>query len=632
MDKTVDRLSSEEAVSRLRREVLRAAETTAVAVERVLDLALIVVLVLDVCLELAQIIGQDFLHYDITWTPQAATLALCVITFLGGALAYRRGQFLRITLLTERLPSTVRLTVDAATDTVVLAISLSLVLYCLPVFNSEFSIKIENLPIAEAWGLLPLPVGILAIGLFAVARLFTYQKRAALIGSASGIGLVVAGVMIRDLSSVQASIVLLIAVAIGLALLILGMPVAIVLAAISIIYFQYSAVAPMAIVPESMQDGVSSSVLIAVPFFLVAGFIMIESKLANLLAETLMSIVGRIRHSQLYVIVLSMFVFSGISGSKSADMAAVGGPLLHMAKRDGYDPAEGVAVLSSSAVMGDTIPPSIALLVMSSISTLSAADLFAAGLLPAVLVGLCLVIAIAVYPHHERRVSARPWSNRTVLRGAPIIVIPILLIGGIVGGLATPTEASVLAVIYALLIAFVLYRSLSTAGFRSAFQQAASLSGSVLMLVATATVLSRAIALENVPESIVRLVGDLGGAESKWIFMILTILVLVVMGSVLEGLPAILMFAPILMPTATHLGIDPLQYAIVMILAMGLGAHTPPIGVGAYVACLVGEVKIESATRAIGRYLVFTFAGVLLVALVPSVSLLLPHIFGYTSP
>jgi tripartite ATP-independent transporter DctM subunit len=296
-------------------------------------------------------------------------------------------------------------------------------------------------------------------------------------------------------------------------------------------------------------------------------------------------------------------------------------------KKHRYDAGETAAVLASSAIMGETVPPSIAMLVLASVTSLSIGTLFVAGLLPAAVMAVCLM-ALIYARAGKHRDSPKRYTPREVGRAAidavPALIAPVILVGGIVSGLATPTEVSSTAVIYAILVSVLFYKALSLKGFWSVMVDTSAKAGMVLFITSTASTFSWSLTLAKIPQQIAAMLSILQG--SSWLFMLGTIVTLVLMGALLEGLPALLIFGPLLLPVAPSFGIDQLQYGIVMIIAMGVGAFSPPIGVGMYVTCSICETTMESATRHMLPYLAVLAIGLLLVAFVPWFTLIVPRL------
>jgi tripartite ATP-independent transporter DctM subunit len=374
---------------------------------------------------------------------------------------------------------------------------------------------------------------------------------------------------------------------------------------------------------------VSSFVLLAIPFFIFAALIMERGGISLRLVRLVQACVGHFRGGLLQVMVVSMYIVSGLSGSKSADIAAVGAVMREMLRRQRYSLEQATAVLAASAAMGETVPPSIAMLLLGAVSTLSIGALFVAGVIPAAIVALCLMALIYWQSRHSRAERTPRATLKQLAWAALDSVLPILMIvilfGGIILGIATPTEVSSFAVVYGLVLAVCVYRGLGLRQLVRIAIDCASSSGMILFIIAAASSFSWTLTIAHLPQ---RLVGLLTGAhQGPWLFLLGSILLLIIAGSVLEGLPALLILAPILLPIASRVGVNDLHYGIVLIIAMGIGTFIPPIGVGFYVTCAICETTIEGSTRAMIPYAVVLCIGVVVVALVPWLTLFLPAAF-----
>jgi len=382
-------------------------------------------------------------------------------------------------------------------------------------------------------------------------------------------------------------------------------------------------------VPLGMASGAKGFVLLAIPFFILAGSIMNSAGLTLPLARLVESLIGHLRGGLLQVVVVTMYIFSGISGSKVADVAAVGTTMRSMLEKRKYERGEVVAVLSASAIMGETIPPSIVLLVMGSITTLSTTTLFLAGFIPAAFLGLCIMCLIFV---RARKLTSTPspkatWGLRfrSTFLALPTLLLPVGMVVGILSGFATPTEVSSVAVAYAFILAFA-YKQGNRKLFGETLGETTTTAGMVLFIIAAASPLAQTLAVAGVSGQIETLMLSLGG--NALVFMLLTIVLLIIMGQLLEGLPAILIFAPLLLPIAISFGVNPIQYAMVMIIAMGIGSFAPPAGVGFYVASATGRETIEKSLKHFWPYLIIVTLGLIVLASVPWFSTVLPSMFG----
>jgi tripartite ATP-independent transporter DctM subunit len=328
--------------------------------------------------------------------------------------------------------------------------------------------------------------------------------------------------------------------------------------------------------------------------------------------------------------VVAMYIFSGISGSKAADIATVGSVMKGPLRQRGYPPTESVAVLAAAAAMGEVIPPSLALLILGSITNLSVGSLFLAGLVPAAALALAMAVAIVIRSRGGR-LPRGPRFNlgravRSIPPSFPALLMPVIVVGCIVGGVASPTESSSFATIYGLVVAGLVYRSMRLGALWVALRDAALTAGMVLFMVAASNVLSQAIVIDGLGRTLARSFGSL---QSPMLFLFLSMAAMVVIGFVLEGFPAILISAPILLPVAEKMGVDPLQYGIILTMAVGIGVFMPPVGIGYYVACAIGDAPPNATMRPSLAYNVSLVLGLVVVILVPAITLAVPHFFGF---
>jgi tripartite ATP-independent transporter DctM subunit len=341
-----------------------------------------------------------------------------------------------------------------------------------------------------------------------------------------------------------------------------------------------------------------------------------------------MALVGRMRGGLLQVIVVTIYLIAGVSGSKVADVSAVGPVVRAELKRQGYREAEGAAVLAASAAMSETIPPSIAMLVLGSVTPISIGALFIAGLIPAAVIAVCLMTLIYVIAR-RRPPCVADTSLMSPLKTAPGAILPLIMplamVVSIKTGIATPTEASSLAVVYGVVLSAIIYRALSPLETINLALECASVAGMVLFVLASASSFAWVLTAANLPQELIALLSGLH--QSPLIFMAGSVALLIMIGSLLEGLPALIILAPLLLPIAVGMGIDAVQYGIVLILAMGVGAFIPPIGIGFYVSASVVGSDLESAARAMLPYAGVLVLAVLLIAFVPAITLAVPGLF-----
>jgi len=411
-----------------------------------------------------------------------------------------------------------------------------------------------------------------------------------------------------------------------------GLPIGFALALAAMVFIWVEGSLPGVIFAQQMARGIDNFVLLAIPFFILVGYLMEANGMSVRLIELLQRAVGHMRGGLNVVMVTSMVLFSGISGSKMADVAAVGSVLIPAARRSRQNPGSAVALLAASAVMAETIPPCINLIILGFVANLSIGGLFVAGLLPAGLMALALILVSIL--SGKRSGSSGEMQPRVQVSGLWTGAIAsfgliFMIFAGFKTGFATATEISAFAAAYAIAIGCIFFRELSLKAAVHSFVQAATRSGLVLFIVAAAQSLAFILTLQQVPHAVGDIMLALSKTNGVWLFMLLSIAVLIVMGSVLEGAAALIIFGPLLLPVAVKLGIDPLHFGVVLVVAMGIGLFAPPLGLGLYGACLIGNVPIEQTVKPILGYLGLLLLCLLVIAFVPAISTSMPRAFGY---
>jgi tripartite ATP-independent transporter DctM subunit len=366
----------------------------------------------------------------------------------------------------------------------------------------------------------------------------------------------------------------------------------------------------------------SSLILLSVPVFVLLGCILDSTGMGKAIVDFLASLLGHVKAGMSYVLLGSLFVVSGISGSKVSDMATVAPALFPEMKRRGHKPKEMIALLATGAAMADTVPPSIVLIVLGSVAGVSIAALFTSGFVVAMVLLAALAGLARWKARDEDMTGVTRLSGKLILRtaiiAAPALVLPFLIRSAVSSGMATATEVSTFAVVYAFFIGIVLYGGISLRTFYSMLVETAALTGAILMILACAVAMAWAITQAGIAQDLANFMAALPGG---WIgFMAVSIIVFLVLGCILEGLPAIVLMAPLMYPIARKLGINDIQYSMVIVTAMNIGLMTPPIGIGFYLACKIGNVSPDEAISAIWPYLIALFIGLIVIAAVPWLS------------
>jgi tripartite ATP-independent transporter DctM subunit len=412
-----------------------------------------------------------------------------------------------------------------------------------------------------------------------------------------------------------------------------GLPIGFALALAALIFIWAEGSLPGVIFAQQMARGIDNFVLLAIPFFILVGYLMEANGMSVRLIELLQRMVGRMRGGLDVVMVSAMVLFSGISGSKMADVAAVGAVLVPAARKSGQSPGSTVALLAASAVMAETIPPCINLIILGFVANLSIGGLFAAGIFPAALMAAALIGVSILFGKPSTAPPPEPLARAAMRRmwfgaGVSLGLIAMIFIG-FKSGFATATEISAFASLYAIVVGSLVFRELTPAGAWRSFVHAAARAGLVLFIVAAAQSLAFVLTLQQVPHAVGVFMVELSRESGTWLFMLLSIAILIVMGSVLEGAAALIIFGPLLLPVASRLGIAPLHYGVVLVIAMGIGLFAPPLGLGLYGACLIGKVPVEQTVRPMLGYLGLLLVCLLIIAFVPVISTFLPKLMGY---
>ena len=595
------------------------------------DAVAAILLAADLLVVCGSVLLRFLFNAPVEWADDVARGLMVGSSFFGAASALARAENLGVAFFTDLLPVRVRTVVDAVS---------ALLISVIAAYVAFNAIKLGGLTSGQTTGSgLPLeltfyPMGIGALFMTAFA-LDIFRARpvrdaiAGVVAAALIAGLYLAWDFLSPASVPSSGTLMLVGFLITL---FGGLPIGFALALAALIFIWVEGTLPGVIFAQQMARGIDNFVLLAIPFFILVGYLMEANGMSVRLIELLQRGVGHMRGGLNVVMVTSMVLFSGISGSKMADVAAVGSVLIPAARRSRQNPGSAVALLAASAVMAETIPPCINLIILGFVANLSIGGLFVAGMLPAGLMAVALITVSVVFG--KRPASADEGVPRTAVSGlwsgafASFGLISMIFFG-FKSGFATATEISAFAALYAVVVGSLVFRELSLRTATDSFIQAATRSGLVLFIVAAAQSLAFILTLQQVPHAVGDMMLSLSKTNGVWLFMLLSIAVLIVMGSVLEGAAALIIFGPLLLPVAVKLGIDPLHFGVVLVISMGLGLFAPPLGLGLYGACLIGNVPIEQTVKPILGYLGLLLLCLLVVAFVPAISTVLPRALGY---
>ena len=407
-----------------------------------------------------------------------------------------------------------------------------------------------------------------------------------------------------------------------------GIPIAFAVGLASLTFLLKSNI-PLVLIAQRMYTGVDFFPLVAVPLFVFAGFLMETGGISRRIVALALSIVGPIRGSLGMGAVVSEMIFSGISGSSIADASAMGAILIPTMGKSGYDARDSTAIVSAATGMGILVPPCMAMVVLGGMGQISIGALFAAGFLPAAVMALSICVWIFLQARKGRLPGDREaFSAGRVWRAFKDALIPlgmpVIIFGGILGGVTTATEAAVLAVLYGFIVSVLIYREVGYSQVGKMLVNTGVVTGVILILIGTASIFSWIMANQQVPQAITRFMLKIG--EPK-IFLLLASLAILIGSAILDGLPAIIILYPILLPIALKLGLDPLHFTLVMVAAEGIGIVLPPVGICLIVVCGVSKVSLSSVTRPLLPYIAVMFLSLLVIMYLPWITLVVPRLF-----
>jgi tripartite ATP-independent transporter DctM subunit len=560
----------------------------------------------------------------ITWIDEAVSFAFIWVAMLGAVLAMHRNEHLRLTMFVERMPPRLQGLVHAFALVAVAAFLIGLIHPAIEHAEMEWIVTTPSLEWPAGLRVAAIPVGlVLMLAVVAVYALRTVSLANLVMAAVGVLAFIGLGLWLApQLASLGlANIVIFLVALVGLCL-VAGVPIAFCFGCGVMAFLAFTSQVPLVVIVGRIDEGMANLVLVSVPIFVLLGCVLDATGMGKAIVDLLAALIGHVKAGMSYVLLGSLFIVSGISGSKVSDMATVAPALFPEMRRRGTKQPEMVALLATGAAMADTVPPSIVLIVLGSVAGVSIAGLFESGFFVAMVLLLALLLLARWKARHEvtdqvQRPTAKVLS-RLALVAAPALVLPFLIRSAVGGGVATATEVSTLAVLYAMLIGQVLYGGLSRRSIYKMLVETAALSGAILLILGTASAMAWAITQSGVVQHLSQFLTTLPGG---WIaFMLVTVVVFLVLGCLLEGLPAVLLLAPIMFPIAKKLGIHDIHYSMVIVCAMNVGLMMPPIGVGFYVACRIGDAKPDDVMPAIWPYIVALLVGVIVIALVPGLS------------
>jgi tripartite ATP-independent transporter DctM subunit len=583
----------------------------------------------------AGVVARYVFVYPFVWSDELAGILFLWISVLGAVLALHHAQHLRLTTFIARRTPRTRIRLELACCILILGFVGFLVLPAIQSFLGEIAVVTPALGISDGWRAAAMTVGVFAMGAVALGNLVrllvardSARRDIRWLVPALALIFVILARMSETLSGLGNYNLLIYFAGLVVSGMVIGLPIGFAFGIASLSYLAFATDLPLTIVINRIEVGMSHPILLSIPLFVVLGLMMEMTGMARAMVAFLASLLGHVRGGLSYVLLGAMYLISGIAGAKTADMAAVAPALFPEMRKRGANPGELVSLLASSSVMSETIPPSVVLIAIASVTGVSIGALFAGGLLPALLLAIVLcVVARFRASDDDVRGAARPKGRVIVRRffvALPALLLPFVIRTAVVEGVATATEVATIGIVYVIVIGIFVYREFDWRRLFPIFRETVSMSGAILFIVGTADIMSWSLTQSGFSQDLTATLHDIPGGAGG--FMAVSILVFIVFGSVLEGIPAVLLFGPLLFPIARSFGIDEVHFAMVAVLAMGLGLYAPPFGVGYYTACAIGNVDPDQAMTRIWPYLGALALGVVVIAAVPWIStVLIPH-------
>ena len=570
------------------------------------------------------VVARYMFNSPIVWSDELASILFLWLAMLGSIIALRRAEHMRMTAWVSALSGHQRVLLEKLG---VLASLLYLLVVLRPAWKyalDEMVVTTPALEISNAWRAGAIPVGITLMVIFSLFRLFKSDQLKLTLVACIALAVVALPLVALSPFFIHLGKLNLLIFFLGVSgfSIFAGVPIAFAFGLGTVSYLGLSTHMPLNVVVGRMDEAMSHMVLLAVPLFVLLGLLMEMTGMARAMIAFLSSLLGHVRGGLSYVLVGAMYLVSGISGSKAADMAAIAPALFPEMKKRGTPPGELVALLAATGAQTETIPPSLVLITIGSVTGVSISALFTGGMLPALILGLMLCALVwwrnRNLPLHNATRPAWDQILKSLVLAAPAIALPFVIRAAVVEGVATATEVSTIGLVYSLLCGLLVYHQFDHKRILPMLIDTASLSGAILLIIGAATGMAWALTQSGFSLLITQIMSNLEGGAS--IFLLVSIVVFVVLGSVLEGIPAIVLFGPLLFPVAKQLGVNEVHYAMVVILSMGIGLFAPPLGVGYYAACAIGKVNPDEGVKPVLGYLFALLLGIFLVAFVPWLS------------
>lgn len=571
------------------------------------------------------VVARYGLHQPLIWSDELASILFLWLAMLGAAVAFRRAEHMRMTAIVASTSPSTRAFLDTVATLAALLFLLMIVWPSWDYAYEESFITTPALQLPNIWRAAALPVGIVLMAAFALLRLAKTADLRMVIGALLVVLLIAGGFwglqpLLKPLGNLN---LLVFFVGVVGFCVFSGVPIAFSFGLAIFGYLALTTTTPVMVLVGRMDEGMSHLILLSVPLFVFLGLLIEMTGMARAMVGFLASLLGHVRGGLHYVLLGAMYLVSGISGSKAADMAAVAPVLFPEMKARGAKPGDLVALLAATGAQTETVPPSLVLITIGSVTGVSIAALFTGGLLPGVVLALTLSALVWWRYRHEDLSAVKKARGGEIFKAfiiaLPALALPFVIRAAVVEGIATATEVSTIGIVYAVIAGLLIYRQFNWRRLMPMLIETACLSGAILLIIGTATGMAWGLTQSGFSRALAAAMTGLPGGAAT--FIAVSIVAFIILGSVLEGIPAIVLFGPLLFPIARLVGVHEVHYAMIVILAMGIGLFAPPFGVGYYAACAIGRVDPAEGIRPILGYLLALLIGLIIVAIFPWISI-----------
>jgi tripartite ATP-independent transporter DctM subunit len=585
-----------------------------------LDAVGVVLLASEVLVLFAGIVARTVFVHPLIWSTEFARLIFVWLTMVGAVVAVRDDRHMRMTAFTHKLPAAWQAWLGAAADWIQLAAALAMIQPSVEFMQIEQLSSLSQLGVSSAWEAAGLIAGFVLMSVYLLCSLLGRRRSDVWrggIGAAVVVGIAfLVGLLLSDHTLFE---VIFVFVILLFSAVLVGVPIAFAFGFSSIFYLMVTGSAPLGVMASQVEQGTSSIILLAVPLFVLLGGLLTVTRLAPAMMRFLSDMFGQVKGGLFYVLIGGILLVSGISGAKTADLAAVAPIVVPEMKRHKIDEGHILAVTASCGAMAETIPPSIVLIIIGAVTGTSITALFEAGLMPAIVLAIILAVLARFWAGGVVATGVRPSPGqvlRSFMYGLPALVLPFVIRFCVIDGIATATEIATIGTVYAIFVGLVFYGGFRPSALYTALSKAVGLSGAIMFIIAVATAMGWTLTQSGFAEDITNLMLALPGGQVG--FILGSIFLMIVLGSFLEGIPILVLFGPILFPIARTLQISDVRYGVIVVLAMGIGLFAPPVGLGYYATGIITEIDPNKGLVKIWGYLAALVAGLLAIALVPA--------------